>query len=615
MFQCVVDVFVARRQVYMAMSVLNNSSAVIALGQMNKNSKNLSKSLRKVGSGEKLSSASSDASSYAISTKMRAKIRSLVQDQQNVQNGNSMFKVASGGIESIIENMKRIKELTIDAANDSNTDEDRAIIQKEIESTKQTINDVAYGTEYNGRKLLDGSYYHYLETEIINFESNRSEPSGAGITITNAMVSNGAVNLSGDNISYTIASDLVDCTLNITGNNVKIIGSGNAKDISIVMHNSGDLWIQNLNTSTILDHNAIDFRGETNYLHVSGNNNITQTVVPPSDDDPPIIDNAIRNKAAIRAGGNLIISGSGTVNINQASTYNGAAIGTDSNDSSDNLGSSLSFLSGTFNIKHDGEFGAAIGAGYQGSRLGSIGFQDGTVKIETNSSDPAIGAASGSVVDSIIINGGTVNAVSTGANSNEVLGTFDINASVNNVIFRGGNIHLETKTEGVAVDRWAQVPESGFSNADKIYDFAQANYVPTVIHVFHNALSIHTGDKSNQMNDFIIDGMRTKDLGIDTINVTTQQNAESAMKLIEGALEYALDVATDVGAYMERLDYASSNINSNSENTQLSESTIRDADMAKEMTEYTKNNVLLQASSSMLSQANQNQSQILGLLQ
>ena len=82
-----------------------------------------------------------------------------------------------------------------------------------------------------------------------------------------------------------------------------------------------------------------------------------------------------------------------------------------------------------------------------------------------------------------------------------------------------------------------------------------------------------------------------------------------------GALQKALDEQANIGVVQTRLSYTSSNLTTASENVQNSESTIRDADMAKEMTNYTKNNVLLQAAQSMLAQANQNSSAILSLLQ
>ena len=85
--------------------------------------------------------------------------------------------------------------------------------------------------------------------------------------------------------------------------------------------------------------------------------------------------------------------------------------------------------------------------------------------------------------------------------------------------------------------------------------------------------------------------------------------------VLDNAVQKALDQQTTIGSVQSRLSYTSSNLTTASENVQASESTIRDADMAKEMTEYTKNNVLLQAAQSMLAQANQSSSSVLSLLQ
>lgn len=102
---------------------------------------------------------------------------------------------------------------------------------------------------------------------------------------------------------------------------------------------------------------------------------------------------------------------------------------------------------------------------------------------------------------------------------------------------------------------------------------------------------------------------------LDDISVTTKDNANVAIRVLDGALEYALDEATMMGAYLQRLEYMDANITTMEENIQSAESVIRDSDMAKEMTGYTKYNVLTQASQSMLAQANQNSSQGLSLLQ
>lgn len=181
----------------------------------------------------------------------------------------------------------------------------------------------------------------------------------------------------------------------------------------------------------------------------------------------------------------------------------------------------------------------------------------------------------------------------------------------------------------------------------------------TVIQNVFNPLKIHYGTKANQATNFYLNDMHTKSLGtsklidnegnflvegdedrykalsydkdkqsdwletltlaqnktIDDISVTTKKNASVSIRVLDGAIEYALDESTRIGAYLQRLEYTDSNITIMGENVQSSESVIRDADMAKEMTEYTKFNVLTQASQAMLAQANQNLSGVLSLLQ
>ena len=130
-----------------------------------------------------------------------------------------------------------------------------------------------------------------------------------------------------------------------------------------------------------------------------------------------------------------------------------------------------------------------------------------------------------------------------------------------------------------------------------------------------NPLWIHHGTKANQRINVYINDMRSKALGINAADVRTREKAVDAIEIIDQAIEYSLNEATNTGAYLQRLEYTEANVTTQDENVQAAESTIRDADMAKEMTEYTKNNVLSQAAQSMLAQANQNLSSVLSLLQ
>lgn len=135
-----------------------------------------------------------------------------------------------------------------------------------------------------------------------------------------------------------------------------------------------------------------------------------------------------------------------------------------------------------------------------------------------------------------------------------------------------------------------------------------------------NAIVLQTGTKANQAIKVGLTDMRAEALGLQsstgqTLNISTQEYANAAINVLETAVQKALDQQTTIGSVESRLEYTSTNLTTASENVQSSESTIRDADMAKEMTNYTKNNVLLQAAQSMLAQANQNSSAVLSLLQ
>ena len=135
-----------------------------------------------------------------------------------------------------------------------------------------------------------------------------------------------------------------------------------------------------------------------------------------------------------------------------------------------------------------------------------------------------------------------------------------------------------------------------------------------------NAISLQVGAQANQAITIGLTDMRSEALGLKgadgtKLNISTRDKANAAINVLDNAISKALDQQTTIGSIESRLTYTSSNLTTSSENVQASESTIRDADMAKEMTEYTKNNVLLQAAQSMLAQANQSSSSVLSLLQ
>lgn len=148
------------------MNIVNNTLATMSLGELNKNITQAAKNLAKLSAGQKINSAADGASEYAISRRMQVRVRALEQDSANVHTGMNLLKVAMGGVQEQINLMKIVKERVIDAANDSNTDEDRQIIQKEINSCFENIEQIACETaDYNRRKvLMGGNHWDWMMT-------------------------------------------------------------------------------------------------------------------------------------------------------------------------------------------------------------------------------------------------------------------------------------------------------------------------------------------------------------------------------------------------------------------------------------------------------------------
>ena len=428
------------------MVVKNNMSAISTLNTLNKNSSALAKSLAKVSSGMKINSAADDASGYAISERMRVQIRSLDQDNQNTQNGQSMMKVAEGAVSSTVEILKTLKEKVINAANDTNTDADRQTIQKELDQSVDQINDNAVIT-FNGKYLVDGSH-------------------NTSVAATTTSLTNES--LSEDTKFTDQFTQLKD-------------------------RNGNSLKIQKSDTVTL----SYVKQGKTYTTSVKAEGNSLKELIEKTKD--------------LKVGNTNSVIGK--------------------------------------NVAGDTVYTA-----------------DGTTGL-------------------------TITAAGTGLD-NQIAG---ITISVTN---SEGEIQ---KSVNAVLDNFSETIRAQDNSDD-------------------NAIVLQTGTKANQAIKVGLTDMRAEALGLQsatgqTLNISTQEYANAAINVLDTAVQKALDQQTTIGSVESRLEYTSTNLTTASENVQSSESTIRDADMAKEMTNYTKNNVLLQAAQSMLAQANQNSSAVLSLLQ
>ena len=689
----------------MPMTVMNNSVALMTLNELNKNTQSLGKSLKQASSGVKINSAGDGASEYAISERMRVQIRGLGQDIQNVQNGKSLIRTAEGGIQGVIDELRNLKALALDSANDTNTDVDRATMQKVFSSRMDEINDIAATTSYNSRLLLDGTYYGPKEYQVAVIEDTPSSPS---ITPVSPTRPTGAVTIipSGD---YTISADGVykldtsyHGTITIAATNVELQQTDTEVTNARIKGNSSgnmNLWLNGINirntkaTGVTTDESVIRFYGSDNTLNLLGTNiarAYTSAVTAAINiGDGLTITDGGNGDGSILAQVHAAEDASGTLGSGTAA---GAAIGTDAGESSNAY---LIINSGKVSAAAAMDYGAGIGSGGNGGSIGKIIINGGTVYGYSFYGAGIGSGGNGTVAGDIVINSGTVKGAS-GQGIVEGTGQIDAaagagigsgeNGSVGNIVILGGTItakangsygagigtgsyttgknasvgNITIKHAGVsASSTYAQAVGSGALYNGTLYQGTEWNgtigsikvyggeYTDAFSAGYHtytrdvtdttgddviiddddtkdaqykkayypgHPLIIQTGTKANQQLRVFINDMHTTAMGLDSAGVDPQEKALQSLALLDSALEYALGENTRMGAYIIRLNHTEDNLVVVQEDTVSTESVIRDADMAKAITSFTKSNILAQSAQAMLAQANQESSNVLSLL-
>ena len=178
------------------MRINHNISALNTYRQLTINNTAGSKSLEKLSSGFRINRAGDDAAGLAISEKMRGQIRGLNQAERNSQDAISLIQTAEGALNETHSILQRMRELAVQAASDTNTDDDRTELQKEIEQLLQEIDRISTDTEFNTMTLLNGDY----ATSALTFQVGAN--SGQVVTIQlNDMSATTGLTLSTDNVN------------------------------------------------------------------------------------------------------------------------------------------------------------------------------------------------------------------------------------------------------------------------------------------------------------------------------------------------------------------------------------------------------------------------------
>ena len=671
------------------MRINNNLMAMNTHRQLGLNNGGAAKSIEKLSSGFRINRAGDDAAGLAISEKMRAQIRGLNQASRNAQDGISLIQTAEGALNESQAILQRMRELAVQSANDTNTDEDRGNIQKEVEQLADELNRIGNTTEFNTRTLVDGSLERssaeaatltgnaLTEVEIVAASTQAvyggnalnsgsieihddkafkvtgdTDRSGSAITITTATneLSIQITTSSGKTSAVTVtiaacafgsitdgtflasleaklnAALNSDVTVYAKNNKLVIEGDGDAykgagASIQITGGDMLSLFATNINTFENADGVAANDTIRVVTDEGSNTYNIASGTYAIADLASLINSNMTTADVTVTASGTSLVltrNDSGSTETVASITGDAAnALGlvngtlTDGKDRNDQMDITISFssiggniVSETFTISMiantysdmdllaaviETKANAAIDA-YNASTttLTSQTIENVTVAADTNGRLTFTTGETG--VDSRIAMsaaysdlGFTAAASDAGTDGTSQVVTFHIGANEDQ------NMEIS-----ISDMRANALGITGTSTGD---DTLLAEDGATVIDVAYSATSVD----NEGTTEYVMD-------------ISTKENANKALEVLDNALNKVSVERSKLGAVQNRLEHSIKNIDTSSENLQAAESRIRDVDMAKEMMNFTKNNILQQAAQAMLAQANQAPQGVLQLL-
>lgn len=181
----------------MALYVNTNTSSLNAQRQMMNSSNSLDTSFERLSSGKRINSASDDAAGLMISNRLTSQVNGLNQSVRNANDGISVAQTAEGALDETTSMLQRMRTLSIQSANGSNSDKDRVALQQEISQLSTEINRIAETTTFGGENLLDGTYNGIYQVGADSNQTISFSMSSGGVTNSIDYGANGGFTMSG----------------------------------------------------------------------------------------------------------------------------------------------------------------------------------------------------------------------------------------------------------------------------------------------------------------------------------------------------------------------------------------------------------------------------------
>lgn len=589
----------------------HNLLAMNAQRQFGINSKSKAKTTEKLASGYRINRSSDDAAGLAISEKMRRQIRGLTQGVQNTQDGVSLCQVADGALNEVSDIINRLEELSVKAANGTNSQEDRSYIQKEVENLLQEVDRISDTTTFNELPLFKGS------DQVVTNTDGTPAIEGA-IPFTDFQLADLSLGTS----PFSANSSGSQLSLQAVVNNQNLASYGKSYNL---IYGSGGTSYPSIRLN-YLDSNG---QNQTNTYEFAG--------LPSSNFQSGLDGNG--NAYWSR---DFVIQNSDGVDMKVTQKISiGADTSTDKNYS---LEYQIENLSTDKNV--DVDFMFHVDTAYNNNDRCEGYYIDGnrvqnSCIYSKDGSKFTDGSTNANVISGIPSSLSIVDVDEALAFSEKI--TFDNSSKPDS--FSIGNyssIHDWSYYDNLDgnLGRNAIRDDLGFSllwNYDMnagdtknvkfsygIAATAQDNNLQNVTvnnstqavtnHYADNPIWIQSGVEPEDGINVVIGEMNTSVLGLRGMDVSTPQGANTAMLQTKNAQKNLMANRSNIGAQQNRLEHTIANENNIVENTTAAESRIRDADMAKEMVKLSMQNVIEQAGISIMSQANQSNQGVLNLL-
>ena len=578
----------------MGMVVRTNTMALNAYRQLGMNNSAVAKSLEKLSSGFRINRAADDAAGLAISEKMKAQIKGLETASSNAQDGISLLQTAEGNLGEVHNMLNRMVELATKSANGTYTQTERDALQSEVDQLLEEIDRISQSANFNGAKLLDGSLAAKGGATTVKIEGVNSAASGSASAIYGATVANTAAPAikEGDQFKYSVSLD--------DGTSYEVsftVAKDDAGEVKNLVAADGTVYtlaakdkaeVADLNNAVVAELKKTKL-GDMFNIQVEGTaNTIAQGTIA----------SALVFTAKEPGAGTPQVNG-----VDIHAKWNGATTWTNTNSNAALL------VEG----RDEGrEIKAADIIEYDGTNYDEAVFTINGKKfvLLTNDMDTTqdayMKATEGLGKDVTILIGGQGGLKAGSADPPAAGGAAD---DANNNFAQ--NIKKIAEVTGLTVtDAVTEAPGTNGINAGDGIRLSAGEGAT-------GGLVLQIGDTADDYNKMrvSIDDMSAKGLGIDKLSVKTQDSAAAAIDTIKDAINKVSSQRADLGAFQNRLEYTINNLDVAVENLSAANSRIRDTDMAKEMMNYTKMNVLVQSAQAMLAQANQQPQSVLQLLQ